>query len=146
MNDKLKAVFGVGFAGFIALVAMYGKPFLDALQGLPLVLQAFAKSMPLGVGSFFMSLALAGFSYEFAVRWLPCRADGRRPYFAAETVALVVGVAVTCVLQGRGAAPAMLKAVMLGILAGYAAPWIAKGVESIVVMRACATTEKPDAP
>ena len=143
MNDRLKATFGVGFAGFIALFALHGDAFLKALGALPAVLQVFAEKLPLGVWSFFLALALAGFSYEFAVRWLPCRADGRRPYFAAETVGLVVGVAVTTVLQGAAAPPAVLKAVMLGILAGYAAPWIAKGIESIVVMRRCGTGGKP---
>lgn len=124
--NRFQALTGISIAGFVALLGTNLKPIVDGLAGLPKVLQAFAKALPLGTGSFFLVLLLAGFA------WAKLKQCGRSEA-ASESAALAVGVGLTLALNAAMPAPSgmtpaagALKAVMLGVLAGLAAPYVFK--------------------
>lgn len=138
MNPKTTtAVFS--FSAFIALIALHGKAFFEAFGALPTVLQNFSKLMPLGTGSFFLSLAMAGVAWHLVHR---CHSASRRRAsnarsFGADTLSLFVGVGAMLLQTGIAhTAPGTARAsaiysVMLGILAGFLAPFIMKGAMAL---------------
>lgn len=124
--NRFQALTGISVAGFIVLLGTNLKPILDALAGLPKVLQAFSQALPLGTGTFFLVLLLAGFA------WFKLKQCGRSEA-VSESAALAVALALTVALNaampaaaGMTPAASALKAVMLGVLAGLAAPYVFK--------------------
>jgi hypothetical protein len=121
---------------FVGLMAANGRAFFDAFAALPDVLSKFSTLMPLGTGSFFLSMLLAAVAWYFIHRLpVPTRTRAAGHEFRAELFALVVGVAAmllqNAVAPGHSRAAASISAtyaVMLGILAGFAAPFFMKGV------------------
>lgn len=116
-----------GLAAFVALMATNGKAFFDALLGVPVFLQKLSEVLPLGLFSFALALALSGFVWLFAERWIPVEAKGRD--FIAETAALLFAIAAAW-LQSH-----TLQAVLLGSLAGFASPYVFKGVIALWALR-----------
>lgn len=125
-----------GFATLLGALALNGKAALEAVAGLPAVLQAFSGALPGGVLSFLLSFIIA------ALVWY--RADGQFRMgkggehgrnFAAENLSLLVACAVTMAQTLATTGPssgALLQALMLGILAGLLAPLAGKGVLAVV--------------
>lgn len=126
---SFQTITGISVAGFIALIAMNGKAFVDAVAALPTVLSNFAQVLPLGTASFLLVGACAGFS------WLAASRSKFGKDFAAESVSLAVAIAFMVALsltspvpKGETRAGELLQAIMLGMLAGFAAPYFFKGV------------------
>lgn len=132
MNDRLKTMFGVGFAGFIALFALHGKAFVEALMGLPALVQAWSVALPMGVWSVLLALVVSMGVWAFCLHWLPDTKDGRRANFGAETMAILVAIAVTVGQQWSGNRGQLLSAIWMGMAAGFAAPYLAKCIRSLV--------------
>lgn len=134
MNAKLKSLFGVGFAGFIALFALHGKAFIDALAGFPGLFSAWSAGLPLGVWSTLLAVAIATGAWAFLMRWLPKAPAGHPPGLAADTMSILVGIAVTTAQQFVAEdvrAGAVLNAIWMGIAAGFLAQYLGRVLRSL---------------
>jgi hypothetical protein len=133
MNGK-----GITIAGFAALIgalALNGKAALEAVMGLPKVLQAFATGLPFGLASFLIALSLASLVYYHARQAFAYGKGGPSGRdFRITLLSLVVACAATMaqamVMRGDTSG-ALLMALMLGILAGLLAPLIVQGLVSL---------------
>lgn len=122
MNNWFKSLFGVSGAAFLVLMATNGKELVAAFEAAFLFLDKLAETAPLGLGSFALASALAVVIQAFVHRYaasLPCP---RSQDFALALVALVVGTGVMY-LQLR-----TLNGLLLGLLAGFSAPFLYQGV------------------
>lgn len=131
MNRQIKALTGLSFGGLVVLFAVNGKALFEALLGFPLLVQAWAAALPMGLWSSLLALCVAMGVCTFVLHWLPPTKDGRKPHFAAETMALVVAVMVTVGQAWQGSAGEILTALWLGVAAGLLAPYLAKGLRSL---------------
>lgn len=131
MDKRLQTAFGLGFGGLIALFAIHGRAFLDVLMALPDVATAFAARMPLGVWTLLLSGAISAGLYAFTLRWLPPRQNGMRPHFMAETLAIVAAIVASVAQQPGNDHGLLMRAVLMGMVAGFAAPWIIRGGEAL---------------
>lgn len=131
MDKRLQTVFGVGFGGLLALFALHGRALLDVLMAMPDVAAAFAARMPLGAWSFLIALACAAGIYAFLLRWLPSCGNGHRPHFASESMAILTAMLAALVQQSSSSPTHLMRAVLLGLVAGLAAPWLVRGLEAV---------------
>ena len=139
MNGKWTWLLTVGTAigTVLSALALHGKGAIDALAGVPIMLQAWAAGLPLGVWSFLLSLWLATLVWAAAITRLPATRCGARPYFTADTLALLVAVTVTLTQQwfaGHGQGR-LVNAFILGLIAGFMAPYIGKAIRAVVASR-----------
>lgn len=124
MNGKSMLLAGI--VTLLAALAANGAAAFQALAGLPLVLNAFAGGLPLGLVSFVLAGALAVLAWWHADRRLHYGKSGTPGRdFRSDNLALLVAVAATMaqtvVVRGSSSS-ALLQALMLGILAGLLAP------------------------
>lgn len=134
MNEKLKWLTGTGFVGILFAFATYGEPLVRALAAFTTFIGAFASGLPGGLKSYALSLAVAGLLYSFTRNWLTCRHGARRE-FLSQLFALFVGIGVTLAQQfvtDKVAAPDLLQALLIGVLAGLSAPLCVQGMASLL--------------
>ena len=131
-GSNFKIVFAV-LAPFVVLWATYGKPFTDALGGIPALASAWSSQLPFGVGSVIFVLLVSMATWAWCIRWLPDTKDKQRPQFASASIAIAVAIMVTVGQQWGGDPGSILNAVWLGFTAGVAAPWLANGLRSLWV-------------
>lgn len=139
MNGKWGWLVTIGgaLATVLSALALHGKGAIDALAGVPIMLQAWAAGLPLGVWSFMLSLWLATLVWAAAITRLPLARDGHRPHFSADTLALLVAVTVTLTQQwfaGHGQGQ-LLSAFWIGLIAGLLAPYLGKAIRALVASR-----------
>ena len=133
MNGRLRIVSWATVAAAVTLVATHGEAFFDALLGFPRLIAAWSSQMPFGAASFLLALALSAASCAFTLRWLPaCRNDASR-HFVAETLAIVVAVTVSILQQPDNKPADFLTSLWLGLLAGFSAPWMVRGIRAALV-------------
>ncbi len=132
VNGRVQFLSWTTVAAAVVLVSTHGRAFLDALMGLPALVAAWSSQMPFGALSFLLSLGVAAGACAFLLRWLPaCRNDASK-HFAAETVTVLVAVVVSTVQQRGGTPGDLLTALWLGLLAGFSAPWLVRGIRAAV--------------
>lgn len=135
---SFQAITGISLAGMIALIAANGKAFFEAIGAMPLLLTKLSDALPLGAGSFMLVLTVSGFVWMFTLRWLHA-ANGSSPAqskdFLAEAVTLLFSLGAMLALDlvspspvGATRAATIVQALMLGLLAGFSAPFVMKGV------------------
>lgn len=121
MDRATIAYVGTAAAAVLGALAGHGEKALQALSGVPALLQAWSAGMPLGVWSFTLASVLAVMAWVAAIRWLPMGATGKAPFGKANAIGLLVGVAVTVAQQlaapDRGPGD-LLNAFCLGMIAG----------------------------
>lgn len=125
MNGVAKSTLGISIAGLLVLIATNGAALAEALQGLWLVMLKFSDTAPLGLSSFLLALALAVVSQPFLRKWMPHLRCPMSRDFLIESAALAIALAVM-LAQVRD-----LKGWMLGLLAGFMAPYVFKGLAAI---------------
>lgn len=135
MDKRLRTAFGLGFGGLFALFALHGRALVDVLLALPDVAAAFAARMPFGAWSFLLSMGVSAGLYAFLMRWLPLCGNGRRPHFASESIALLAAMLASLLQQQSSAMSPLMNAVLLGLVAGLAAPWLVRGLEALFGQR-----------
>lgn len=123
--DKGKALSVITVAGTaLAMLAMHGKGAFEALAGIPLLLAAFASSLPLGVTSFGLAFVLS------VLVWMTAhRAHVTGPRYNPDTLALCVAILVTMGqqwLSGNVASGKLLTALILGLIAGLLTPFVCR--------------------
>ncbi len=127
LNSRVLSATGVSLAALFVLIAGNTKSLIDGLAGLPAFITALATGLPLGVGSYLISQLLGPFIYLFLSRWLPeSKKNVHRKDFLCEAFTLVACV-VICIVQAWGlGAGTMLLGGLLGALAGFSSPFLAK--------------------
>lgn len=135
---------GSAIAAVLAALAANGKAALDALGGVPMLLQAWASGLPLGIWSFMLSLVLALLVWAKAITKLPPTASGRARHFSSDNLAIVTALTVTVSQQaivgiGQGK---LLSAIWIGLIAGFLAPWIGRAIRAMFSPKA-PTAEPP---
>lgn len=128
MNAKHFTI--AGFAALLAALAANGSAALEALAGLPLVLQSFASSMPLGLVSALMTQIICMLAWYHLNR-----RNARLHSLDADLIALLLGVmlAMAQTLVGWPKTPGeILQSLLVGILTGLAAPILAKLVMAML--------------
>lgn len=114
-------------ATLLTALGTHGENAVKALAGVPGMLQAWSSGLPLGVWSFVMAFALATLVWVTAIRMLPIGDSRKAPFGYANTLALMVGLAVTVAQQyaAESRDPGdVLNAVCLGLAAGLLAPFV----------------------
>lgn len=140
VKRSFQAVFGVSIAGFLIVLGSNLGAIIDSLKALPEVLANFAKVLPGGSGMFFAVLLISGFVWLYTFKYLhdgARGADAVRPgAFWAEGAALTVACVLMMALdivygtaEGATRAQEMLKAIMLGLIAGFSSPFVFKGAK-----------------
>lgn len=132
MNDRIKALTGLTFGGLLVLLAANGKALIEAAASVPALIQAWSSVLPLGVWSTLLACFVAMGAWGFCLHWLPNTKDGRRPHFAAETMALAVAVGVTVGQKWGAPRGELLMAIWMGLAAGFSAPYLGKAIASLV--------------
>lgn len=112
-----------GVAAAIALLAANGGKLLEVATGAVLFLHNLSATAPLGTWSFFLALGLGVLSRPYLVRYVPpCPGRPERREFLIDAAAWVIGVGV---MFGQ---LRTLNGALLGLLAGFAAPMVAKAI------------------
>lgn len=117
MDAWMKKTLGGGLFALVALVAMYGDKFWQAAGGAVNFMVLLADKAPLGVGSFALSIALATFAQAFFAPFvrLKCAPSTQ---LVLSAIGLVIGLG-AMTLQLR-----TLNGVLLGLMAGFASPFV----------------------
>jgi hypothetical protein len=135
MNGRTQGLSWAMVVAVVTLIATQGRPLIDALSGLPALLQAWSAGMPLGALSFLISLGVAAGACAFLLRWLPaCDNDAGR-HFIAETATIVAAVCVSVGQAWSQDSGKLLSALWLGLIAGFAAPWVVRGIRAAIAGR-----------
>lgn len=111
-----------GFIAIFAAVALNGKQVIEVALGAWLFLINISQSAPMGLSSFLLALALAIVSRPFLQRYTPTWKCPASRDFVIDFAALAIGFGV---MYGQ---LRTLNGALLGILAGFAAPLISKGL------------------
>lgn len=123
--NRTTTITAAGFAAVLTAIAMNGSRILEVGNGAWLFLLNLSATAPLGLVSFLLALALGVASRPFLLHYLPpmpCKASRD---FVIDASALVLGVGVMFA-QLR-----TLNGLLLGLLAGFAAPLIAKALGAL---------------
>lgn len=136
MNKLVTWLTGTTTVGLIAVLALYGKQAIEALTAFPALLAAFSSGLPFGLLSALLAFAISALAFSMLHRNL----TGPRKEVVCDLLALGVAITVT-LLQQAGTTdndpPDMLRALLIGLLAGLAAP------TTVRVMMAAAKTPPP---
>lgn len=118
-----------GFSALLSAIALNGKEALEAIAGLPAVLQAFSAALPFGVVSTFLALAITTLAWYH----LSKRRFGDS-HLDVDLITLLIGVTLTFsqTLVGwpKGAGE-ILQSILVGILVGLLAPLLAKIITAL---------------
>ncbi|PZQ30381.1 MAG: hypothetical protein DI562_07215 [Stenotrophomonas acidaminiphila] len=125
MNKLITSTFGVSLAALLVLLAANGRGLAEAITGLWQVMLRFSDTAPMGLVSFLFSLALAVASQPFLRKWMPSLKCPLSREFLIETAALAIAL-IAQLLQVSD-----LKGWMLGLLAGFMAPYVFKGLAAL---------------
>lgn len=119
-----------GFAALLAALAANGSAAFEALAGLPVVLQTFSATMPLGLVSALMTQVIC------MLAWYHLNRRGARLHsLDADLIALLLGVMLAMAQTLVGwpkTAGDILQSLLVGILTGLAAPILAKLVMALL--------------
>lgn len=120
IGAAIRSLFGVSGAGLLVLLSTHGKALLDALAGIPVLLERWSAPSALGMWSILAGLILP-IGLDFTLdRWLPAWRNAHARMAAIEAVTAVSAVAVVFALLPT------LPGLMLGIGCGMFAPPIAR--------------------
>lgn len=122
MNNWIKSTLGLSVVGVFVLFAQYGAPFITALDGAFRFLFKLAADAPLGVTSFALAMGLAVGVQPLLYAAFKQMRRHESQEFVVMALALVVAVAAMWI-QLR-----TLQGLLLGLLAGFAAPHAYKGI------------------
>jgi hypothetical protein len=128
MDKKGWTITSAGLVALLTAVAMNGDKVLQVVVGTWLFLLKLSETAPLGLSSFLLALALAITSRPFLLRYLPPMPCRQSRDFVVDLIALAIGFGVMFA-QLR-----TLDGALLGILAGFAAPLLAKGIGALIGM------------
>lgn len=118
------------FVAVVTLIAANGSKLLEVGNGAWLFLRTLSETAPLGLWSFLIALGLGVLSRPYLVRYMPpCPAQPVRREFVIDAVAWLIGVGV---MYGQ---LRTLNGALLGLLAGFAAPMVAKGLGVLLGLR-----------
>jgi hypothetical protein len=116
MDKWLRNTLGIGFGGLFVLLAANGEKFWQAAEGAVRFMVLLADKAPFGVGSFALALALGALAQAFLAPFVRLKCPA-----SVQLVLMVIGFAFGC-----GAMVAQLptlNGVLLGLMAGFAAPF-----------------------
>lgn len=131
MQNHLKALTGLSFAGLVGLFAVHGGALLDVIAKIPAVLAAFTGTSVLGVYSFALSLSVAALAYWFLDKWLPnCKIYARRSLLI-ESFTLLTGVTAMLLQEQSNERGEMMQSLLVGIVVGLSAPLCVKTLRSL---------------
>lgn len=122
MNRTGLTITWAGVGAALALIAANGAQLLELVTGVWLFLVKLSDTAPLGLASFALALALGILSRPFLVRYLPAMPCHVSREFLIDASALLIGVGV---MFGQ---LRTLNGLLLGLLAGFAAPLVARGI------------------
>lgn len=126
MNNWLKSTLGLSAAALFVLFAQYGKPFITALDGAVRFLFKLSAEAPLGASSFALAMALAvGIQPLLYTAFKQMRCPESQE-FVVMALALLVAVAAMWIQLHT------LQGLLLGLLAGFAAPHAYKGIVVLI--------------
>lgn len=121
-----KTITWSGIAAAAALIAANGAKVIEVALGVWLFLLKLTETAPLGLASFALALALGVASRPFLLRYLPATPCRTSRDFIVDASALVIGLGVMFV-QLR-----TLNGALLGLLAGFAAPLVARAIGALL--------------
>ena len=137
MNRRGWTITGAGIVTVLAGLALHGGKLLEVAKGSWLFLLALSDTAPLGLASFLLALALGVLSRPFLLRYLPAMPCHSSREFVIDASALLTGVLVMY-LQLR-----TLNGALLGLLAGFAAPLVARCLAAVWALTLRATVGEP---
>lgn len=129
MDRKGWTITSASLIAVIGALALNGGKLIEVATGVWLFLLKLSDTAPLGLSSFLLALSLSVVSRPFLLRYLPampCRASRD---FLIDLAALLIGFGV---MFGQ---LRTLDGALLGLLAGFAAPLVARGLASLFGMR-----------
>lgn len=129
MNKTGWTITWAGIAAALTLLATNGAALLEVITGVWLFLVKLSDTAPLGLASFLLALGLGVASRPFLLRYMPPMPCRQSRDFVIDTAALVIGVGVMFA-QLR-----TLNGALLGLLAGFAAPLVARGIAALWNLR-----------
>lgn len=121
MNTAVKSTLIATLLVLFTAFATNGKAFIESATAAWLFLLKLTADAPLGLSSFLLALSLGAAAQPFVRRYLVVRCPHSRD-FIADSAALALAVVVMWV-QLRN-----LDALLLGLLAGFMAPWVYRGI------------------
>jgi len=123
--NKTATFTSAGFIALFAAIALNGSKVIEVALGAWLFLLNLSETAPLGLSSFLLALSLAIVSRPFLLRYVPAWRCPASRDFVIDSAALAIGFGV---MFGQ---LRTLDGALLGILAGFAAPLLAKGLAAV---------------
>lgn len=123
-----KNVLGVSLAGLFVLFAMHGVGFFTSAEAGLLFADKMLEGAPLGLWSFLLALGLGIASRPFLLKWTPDFECPLSRDLLIDAAAVLIGIVV---MWGQHRT---LNGLLLGMLAGFTAPYIYKGGRALIAV------------
>lgn len=123
-GNAFKGATGVTLFGALIIFGSSGKTFLEAAGAFPALVSAFSSGLPLGFWSGVIGGLVGTGFHLFARSW-------HKRSFGIELATIVTGLAVVMVQQNGGSASELLRALCVGLVAGFGGLFTAKGLRAM---------------
>lgn len=131
MNKTISGILGTSLAGLFVLFALHGTAFLEAIAGVPMVIERWSAPSALGAWSVLAGLVIP-IGVDLALdRWLCRFVNAHTRIVLIELITAIVAVLVVFLLLPT------LPGMLLGLGCGMFAPLFARAVKALIefVMR-----------
>lgn len=138
MNNPVKAITGMSAAGLFVLFGLHGSAFFKSAGNALDFLVAISAKAPLGLASFFASVAASTILWLALQRWIPETRNRWSRSFAIDVIAAGAGAWAAYMQQPTS------NGLLWGVLAGFIATYPARGLMALATWVGHLLEDRPE--